>query len=449
MFSYPMSAGRLPIEVPVGPRCEPGTRRASGARRFGGDCVQRSESSIMTRNIPITASDLRGASRLAVDAVTAATHLVEAMHYTIARRVAPAGLVGWTATRGIPGVVYGSVRGIARLVGGGIDAVLAPLVPPLDQGHSSPGREALVAATNGVLGDYLEASGNPLAIPMRMRRNGAPLTIERAALAAAIARPGARLLVVVHGICMNDLQLNREGHDHGAALERDLGWTPVYLHYNSGLHVSVNGRRLADLLEDLVREWPVPLQALAIVGHSMGGLLARSACHYGRKSGHGWLRHLHKLVLLGTPHHGSPLERAGNWLDATLGASRYSAPLARLGKIRSAGVTDLRYGNLLDEDWHGRDRFARDGDRRRPVPLPDGVACFTVAATLEANRSRVAAVLPSDGLVTLDSALGRHPNPELSLEFPTGHSWIASGMGHFDLLSRPEVYARLRDWLAR
>lgn len=403
----------------------------------------------MTRKTPIRPSDLRGASRLAVDAVTAATHLVEAMHYTIARRAAPDGLVGWTATRGIPGLVYRSVRGITRLVGGGIDAVLAPLVPPLDHGQSSPRREALLAAANGVLGDYLEASGNPLAISMRFRRDGMPLAIERAALAAAMPQATGKLLVLVHGICMSDLQWNRDGHDHGAALARDLGYTAVYLHYNSGLHVSVNGRRCAGLLEDLVREWPVPLEELAIVGHSMGGLVARSACHYGREAGHGWLRHLRKLVCLGTPHHGSPLERAGNWVDAALGASRYSAPLARLGMIRSAGVTDLRYGNLLDEDWHGRDRFARDGDRRRPVPLPQGVACYAVAATSAGGRSRVAAMLPSDGLVTLDSALGRHPRRDLALDFPADHCWIASGMGHFDLLSRPEVYARLRDWLAR
>jgi hypothetical protein len=387
---------------------------------------------------------LRGASRLVVDAVTAATHVVESMHYTIARRAAPGALPG----RGIAQLVYRSVRGITRAVGGGIDAALAPLVPPLDHGHSSPRREAVLAAVNGVLGDYLEASGNPLAIPMRLRRDGAPLTVERTALAAAMPRASGRVLVLVHGSCMSDLQWRRQGHDHGAALERDLGWTAVYLHYNSGLHVSVNGRRFARALEDLAREWPVPLEELAIVGHSMGGLLARSACHYGREAGHDWLRHLRKMVFLGTPHHGSPLERAGNRVDAALGATRYSAPLARLGMIRSAGVTDLRYGNLLDEDWHGRDRFARDGDRRRPVPLPQGVACYAVAATLE-GRTRAAAVLPGDGLVPLASALGRHPKAELALDFPESRRWIAAGMSHFDLLSRPEVYARLRDWLAQ
>ena len=112
----------------------------------------------------------------------------------------------------------------------------------------------------------------------------------------------------------------------------------------------------------------------------MGGLVARSACHYGAAAGHAWLRHLRTLVFLGTPHHGAPMERGGNWIDLLLGISPYSAPLARLGKIRSAGITDLRYGNLTHEDWQGRDRFAR-GDRRRFVPLPEGVRCYAIAAT--------------------------------------------------------------------
>ena len=121
---------------------------------------------------------------------------------------------------------------------------------------------------------------------------------------------------------MNDLQWKRKGHDHGAALARDLAYTPVYLHYNSGLHISTNGRAFAELLEALVRLWPVPLTELVLIGHSMGGLVARSACHYGALARHEWLRRLDKLVFLGTPHHGAPLERGGNWVDMLLGVER-------------------------------------------------------------------------------------------------------------------------------
>jgi hypothetical protein len=160
---------------------------------------------------------------------------------------------------------------------------------------------------------------------------------------------------------------------------------------------------------------------------------------------HAWRPRLRALVCLGTPHHGAPLERGGNWIDVLLGVSRYSAPLASLGKIRSAGVTDLRFGSVLDEDWEGRDRFEKTADARRRLELPGGVECFAIAGTT-APKSR--AKLPGDGLVPVDSALGRHERHERTLGFPEAHQWIAFGVAHLDLLGRPEVYEQLRGWLA-
>jgi hypothetical protein len=177
----------------------------------------------------------------------------------------------------------------------------------------------------------------------------------------------------------------------------------------------------------------------------MGGLVSRSACHAGETAGHGWRRKLRALVCLGSPHHGAALERGGNWIDVLLGVSRHSAPFARLGKIRSAGVTDLRFGNVLDEHWEGRDRFAPGRDTRSALALPDGVACYAVAAT---TATQPAARLPGDGLVSVDSALGRHARAELTLAFPELHQWIGFGMNHLDLLSRPEVYETIRRWLS-
>ena len=123
----------------------------------------------MTGKLRFRPSDLRGISLLAVEATTGMTDLVEAMHCNIAR---VPGLPAQRPTRGITGLVYRSIRGVTRLVGGGLDAVLAPAVARLGDGGSPPGREALLAALNGVLGDHLAASGNPLAIPMRLRRDG-------------------------------------------------------------------------------------------------------------------------------------------------------------------------------------------------------------------------------------------------------------------------------------
>ena len=376
------------------------------------------------------ASDLRGVARIAKDATSGLTDLVEAMHTNIAR---PRG------TGGITGLVYKSIRGVTHLVGGGVDALLALLTPAFGGRPLSPEREVVLAALNGVLGDYLAASDNPLAIRMSLRREGQPIVSSD---------HQRRVVVLVHGLCMSDLQWKRNGHEHGACLERDLGYAPLYLHYNSGLHVSANGRRFADLLEQLVSDSASTIEELVVVAHSMGGLVTRSACHYGAAAGHAWLARLRGIVFLGTPHHGAPLERGGNWIDIILGAAPYAAPLARLGKIRSAGITDLRFGNLLDEDWEGRDRFARTRDTRRHVPLPVGVPCYAIAATIGKTRGDLKDRLLGDGLVPLASALGVHKRAERCLAFPQGRQWVGHGINHLDLLDRPAVWAQIRDWLA-
>jgi PGAP1-like protein len=404
----------------------------------------------MTRASSIHLSDVRGLTRLAVDATVGATDLVEAVHHGIARPISPISLIRTPGrrTRGITGLVYRCIRGMTHLVGRGSDALLEQLTAGLGEQSSSRGREAVLAALNGVMGDSLATSGNPLAIPMSLRRDGQPLTLEKRALSTAIPQHSGKLIVLAHGLCMNDLQWHRQGHDHGAALAHDLGYTPIYLHYNSGLHVSTNGRAFAGLLEALIDQWPRPVEELVIVAHSMGGLLSRSACQEGARAGQDWLRHLSKIVFLGTPHHGAPLERGGNWVTLLLEAAPYAAPFARLAKIRSAGITDLRYGNLLDEDWEKRDRFAHARDARRSVPLPDGVACFAAAATRGKTPRGLKDRLPADGLVAVSSALGRHNEPERCLPIPESRQWIGYGMSHMDLLSRPEVYEQIRQWIA-
>jgi pimeloyl-ACP methyl ester carboxylesterase len=400
------------------------------------------------------ASDLRGAARLATDATAGLTDLVEALHERIARvpGIAPRPLDGRTG--GISGLVYKTIRGVTHLVGGSIDALLAVLAPALKPDNASEDtppprreREAIVAALNGVLGDYLAASGNPLATKMAFRREGRTLPCEAALLASALPVANGKLLVLAHGLCMGDQQWLREGHDHGAALANELGFTPVYLRYNSGLHISINGREFAGQIEALLSAWPQPVERLVLLGHSMGGLLARSAVHHAALAGHAWPARLSDLVCLGSPHFGAPLERAGNWVDLLLGTTSYTAPMARLGKVRSAGITDLRHGYLVDEDWVGRDRFARVTDRRHHLPLPDGVRCFAAAATLGSQDGDLKDRLLGDGLVPLDSALGRHHDPARSLAFAKDRQWVGYGMNHLDLLSRPEVYAQLRTWL--
>ena len=388
--------------------------------------------------------ELRGATRLAIEATRGVTDLVEAVHRTIAGGPDVLGRPLEGPVRVLTAPVYGSIRGITRLVGVGLDRALAQLAPLL--GDDGPGaeREAVIGALNGVLGDYLEEHHNPLAIEMQLRRQGTPIVLEREALRTTFAAPTGKLLVMLHGSCMNDRQWSWHGHDHGAELARDLGYSPLYLHYNSGRHISTNGRAFAAMLDDLRSAWPVPVSELVLLTHSMGGLVARSACHFAEAERRPWREKLRAMIFLGTPHHGAPLERGGNWIDVLLGVSRYSAPFARLGRIRSAGVTDLRFGCVLDEHWEGRDRFAGEADPRVVLTLPEGVDCYTVAATTAATPSDT---LPGDGLVPVDSALGRHAKRGLSLAFADTHRFIAYGTGHLELLGSRAVYEQLRAWL--
>ena len=395
-----------------------------------------------------TASDLRGLSKLGFDAALGVTDLVEQMHHTIARTPPLFGEAIEGPARGVAGLVYRCVRGTIRLTGEGADALLR-MFEGRESAESSPGRDIALAALNGLIGDRLAATDNPLALAMRLRSNGRALDLNRAALADFFPRATGRVVVLVHGgLRMSDLHWRRKDHDHGASLENDLEFTPVYLFYNSGLHVSESGRAFADLLEALIRAWPVPVEELVILGHSMGGLVARSACFYGERAGCAWRRSLRKLVFLGTPHHGAALERIGAWVDGAIGAIPYTAAFNRLGRLRSAAVTDLRHGALVDEDWQGRDRFARGNDTRMIVPLPTGVACYAVAATTAKTSGGVHDRTVGDGLVTVASALGDHKDPDRSLAIPAARRRIVCGADHFDLLSSLEVYEAIRGWLA-
>ncbi|MBQ0958201.1 alpha/beta hydrolase [Ideonella sp. 4Y11] len=402
----------------------------------------------------LQAADLRGATRLTTDAVVGLASLVEAMHARIARPPWLPRLGGEVRdderTRGLTGLVYKTVRGVTHLVGGSTEHLLGWIEMAMAEpgGSLAPRaeRKAVLAALNGVLGDHLAATDNPLALSMAFRQAGRALPLDRPALRARLPQATPRLLVLLHGLCMNDLQWQRDGHDHGEALARAAGYTPVYLHYNSGLSISTNGRILAALLEQLFDAWPVPIERLALLGHSMGGLVARSAIFHSaqlRRGGLRWPARLDDLVCLGSPHLGAPLEQAGQGVDLLLGAAPYAGPLARIGRLRSAGIQDLRRGSIV-----GSAAEDGDGPRAAAVALPPGVRCCAVAARLGAAGRGLAGRLLGDGLVPVASALGQDPDPAHRLDFPPERQMIADDTGHLELLSSPAVSERLAAWLS-
>lgn len=397
----------------------------------------------MARTTHIHPGDLHGLALLAADATGAVTGIVEAMHEAIAnppvlRRSPLSGRAG-----GIAGFVYAGVRGTAAMIGTGLDAVARPLIPRLAQPASTPQRDTAISILNGVCGDHLAATQNPLALTMELRRGGRALVLEREALARALPRRSSRVVVFVHGLCGTDGQWKGREIDYAAALERDFGLTPLFLRYNTGLHISTNGRMLAALLDRLVREWPGGVRELVLVGHSMGGLVVRS----GFRHAGDWTALVGRMAFLGSPHHGAPLERGGMWLQELVGSAPFAAPLARLGRLRSAGITDLRHGNLLDEDWRHEDRFAHRRDRRTPLPLPQGVDCLAVAATIGHQRRDARDRLAGDGLVAIDSAHGVHRDPLRDLGLDPARRVVVQPLHHMRLLGSASVYAHLATWL--
>jgi pimeloyl-ACP methyl ester carboxylesterase len=384
-------------------------------------------------------SDLRGAGRLVVDAVVEVTDLVESLHRTI---VTVAGILpGEKQPRsgGLTGVAYDGVRKVTRMVGVSVDAALERLAARLDDWGPSSRRDIVVGAVNGVVGDYLAATNNPLAISMHLRWDGHRIRRVDDALRDAVRKANGRIVLMLHGSSATEHLWTRDGHNHGEALADELGVLPIHVRYNSGLHISENGAELSKMLETFIAEFDVPIE-LTLLAHSMGGLVARSAYRDGDQGGAAWPESVARLICLGTPHHGSHLERYGNHVDNLLELTPYSAPFARLGRIRSAGVTDLRYGNVSHKDWEGRDRFQMTADPRHPVPLPTGVDCYTIAATTRAETDDLSDDTHGDGLVPVDSALGRHDNPAFHLDFPDDHQWVMYGCFHLDLLGDPEVY---------
>jgi hypothetical protein len=409
----------------------------------------------------LRASDLRAVAQLATQATLGVASIAEGVHQAVLGTIGVPGTRSGK-TKGITGLVYRAVHGITALVGDGLQAAFTQLEPLLgslvDEPPETPAREAVLAALNGVMGDSLAQAKNPLATTMTVRHQGRALPLDGPLL---VPKATGKIVLMVHGLCMNDLQWNAPPHDpshgadqtaqapsdHAAALTDQLGYTPVYLRYNTGLHTSQNGHTLAQALEQLIAHWPVAVTELSVVVHSMGGLVIRSAVYYARLGALRWPDVTKNIVFLGTPHHGAPLERAGNWVDTLLGSTAYSKPFAKLGQLRSTGITDLRWGNVLDADWQKRDRFLRSDDLRQPLQLPHGIACFTVAATAASQRSPLADRLIGDGLVPLPSALGQHDDCRRHLVFGERAQVVLYNTHHMELLDHPEVTRQLLAWL--
>jgi pimeloyl-ACP methyl ester carboxylesterase len=392
--------------------------------------------------------EVQALGELAGDAVGVTVDRVQDMHRGIAGRVfeniGPAAEPVRVAHDLISGGVYRAVGGLCRMsLQGGGRAMAAVWSRDSESLQASTRGRLAIGALNGAWGDALADHNSRLALQMTVRRGNE----DTADFGGAFPDATPRIAVFAHGLCETDdaWRLGGEGHvTFGERLRDELSITPVYVRYNSGLHVSENGRALAELLERLTEDWPVPITEIALIGHSMGGLVSRSACHYGGD----WVPLVRQVITLGTPHRGAPLEQVANVASSALALLPETRTFATALNSRSAGIKDLRYGYLVDEDWADRDPDALLGEAAREVPFLHTADHYFVCATLTKDPGTAVARIVGDLLVLRASAWD-HGGHGQRLRFPVGNYRHLGGATHFDLLGHPAIYEQLRGWLGR
>ena len=317
---------------------------------------------------------------------------------------------------------------------------------------ATKGGNTALGAINGLWGDRLVAAGSELAVGMTVRHDSTDVPIERAALREVFPGATGRLAVFVHGLCETESawwpsERKQRAHDAFNFGRRvtEMGFTPLYVRYNSGLHISDNGARLSTLLDEVARDWPVRVDEVVLIGHSMGGLVARSACHQADQLGAGWVERTRHVFGLGTPHLGAPLERGVNAVAWSLRKVPETRGLASVLNARSVGVKDLRFGSLLEADWTDVDLDGFLSGRATEVPFLPDVSYYFVGATVTRNRKHPLGLLVGDLLVQFRSAAGNGRRRRLPFEINNGHH--IGGLNHLDLLSHPAVYDQLQRWL--
>ncbi|MEA2431076.1 MAG: hypothetical protein QOI19_1549 [Thermoleophilaceae bacterium] len=369
-------------------------------------------------------TEVRATGELAGTAVGGAAKFIKEAHLGIASR--PFGALGMLGApvRAVHDRVSGTAYDLVYKALAAGPRVLARVTP----GNGVPAANTLrgglaLGALNGAIGDRLVESGNPLALDMTLRSAGET----------------GRLAVFVHGLCETDDAWALFGRrPYGSRLYEDLGYSPIYVRYNSGLHISDNGRRLAQLLEETVESWPVPVEEIALVGHSMGGLVARSAGHYGGE----WTQSVRHVFCLGSPHLGAPLEKIANATAYALSRLPETRPLAHVMNGRSVGIKDLRFGSCAEEDWCDCDADEFMRDRCTEVPFLECATYYFVGATLTKSTGSIV----GDLLVRYPSASGTGKRRRIPFDVDNGMH--LGGANHFQLLNHPAVYDQLVRWLA-
>jgi pimeloyl-ACP methyl ester carboxylesterase len=398
-----------------------------------------------TRGWRMTPAEWRAAGRLGGNTFTGLVGRIGQVHGVISNRAfgmaGPAGRVARLVHDAVAQGAY-HVVGTAGTAVGEAAGIVASLGD--DAGHpldGQPGGAIILAGLNAVAGDRFSAELAPLAIRMAVRADSRDLAMTTAEIAAAFPDLTPSLAVFVHGFAETDESWWRRSDEcepYGSRLQAEFGYTPVYVRYNTGRHISDSGHDLDALLEDLAAAWPVRVREILLVGHSMGGLVIRSACHYGRQRSAGWVADVRHVFYLGSPHTGAPLARAAGFAGWALQQIPEVRPFAAIASGPSS-ARDLRHGYVLEEDWAGCGPGCCLRDHRTDAQLLAGASHYAISATVAADPDSPLGGLVGDLLVQPASAHGRQGGRQ-RIALPAELGRGLGRMHHFDLLNHPDVW---------
>jgi len=314
-----------------------------------------------------------------------------------------------------------------------------------------------ISAFNGIIGDYLNQRENELAIDMAFYNNNKAIDLNKSISEQINIKLSSKICIFVHGLCCNEsfwfFNTDSENKDqytsYGILLNKEKKYTPFYLRYNSGLHISENGEKLSNLLDQFISAYDKKINEISLIGHSMGGLLLSSASIYGQNFNHKWIKKAKNFIYIGSPHMGSPLEKLGNIISFALDIPNHPVTdlIEKIVNVRSSGIKDLRYGNIKHEEWkdHNPDEFLTS--HREKISLLQGAKHYAIAGTIPNNPDGVASNIIGDALVRKPSALIDDMQKEYGNQLKSDNIQTFPGVNHINLGHNLDVYKQIKKWL--
>lgn len=324
--------------------------------------------------------------------------------------------------------------------------------------NNDESKRRLLAIINGLIGDTLAELNSPLAIQMSFREHGRDVHVADLSLPRHAPENKRHFVIFVHGLMGEDglwqesslwQSPSIETTRYGTLLEKELEVTGLYLRYNSGLHISDNGKNLNTLLQELVDLYGEIIGRITLIGYSMGGLVVRSAGYYAEKQRRNWLNKLSTVVLMSVPHEGSYVEQF-NHLTSLILRTIPNIPTRIVAHVidkRSGGIKDLRYGFMVEEDWKNQNSDHLGAVQRTFVNLVPSVNYHLIAGTIAEDEMSPLALFFGDGLVSKHSAVGdafKNPVTQLT-ELITCKTFPKTN--HATILTNEEVYQHLKQLL--